>query len=153
MPNLIVRDPFSDMRALMRRAFDDTFPGRWFPESDAWVRAPGRGRALSLDVYETDDGLTVEAPLPGFSKDDIDVTLEQGKLTIRAQKHDESEENKSENGRTYVLRERRHGVASRSLLIGEAYDPDSVSASLNDGLLTLQIKKAATVEPKRILIS
>ena len=148
--NLTVRDPFHEMRHFMRQAFDDGLPS-WFDDFPPTRETPAH--TLPLDVFESEGGLTVEAPLPGFDKDDVDVTLEKGKLTIRAETSGEHEEQGESDGRTYFLRERRHGVSSRSILIGESYDPDSVEGSLKDGVLSISVSKAPEAQPKRVAIS
>lgn len=151
MPSHItVRDPFHEMRHFMRRAFDDGLP-HWFDDFPA-VR-PTPANTLPLDVFESEGGLTVEAPLPGFDKADVEVTLEKGKLTIRAEASEEQTEEGDEEGRTYFLRERAHGVSSRSILIGESYDADSVEGSLKDGVLTIGVSEAPQAQPKRVPIS
>ncbi len=156
MANLAMHDPFQDMRSFMRRAFDDRRPS-WFDDYGAAARGESGARVraltLPLDVFESEDGLTVQAPVPGFSKDEVEVTLQKGQLTIRADKKGEHEEKHEEDGRTYFLRERSHGASSRSLLIGESYDPNSVEGALKDGVLTLSVKKAPEAQPKRVAIS
>ena len=145
-----VRDPFQDMRQLMRRAFDDV-PG-WFDDLPAASASAERGHTLPLDVFESADGLTVEASLPGIGPDDVQVTLEKGKLSIRAGKPAPAEETADE-GRTYFLRERHQGPHARSILIGDGYDPDSVQGGLKDGVLTISVQKAAQAQPRHVAIS
>jgi HSP20 family protein len=149
---VMIRDPFHGGRGLMRRTFDEGFPS-WFEDVAGSNGRGARSPSLPLDVFETEDGLRVEAPLPGFSKDEVEVTLEQGKLTLRAEKSDAHEESTDEDGRTYFLRERSHGTVSRSILIGDSYDPDSVEGSLKDGVLTLSVQKAAAAQPRRVAIT
>ncbi len=147
-----VRDPFQDVRQLMRRAFDD-MPG-WFDDLPAVGAPTERGHTLPLDVFESADGLTVEASLPGIAADDVEVTLEKGKLSIRAGKPAPEEgEETADDGRTYFLRERHHGVNARSILIGDGYDPDSVQGSLKEGVLTISVQKAARAQPRQVVIS
>ncbi|PZC47696.1 MAG: HSP20 family protein [Chloroflexi bacterium] len=153
MPNTItVRDPFHDMRHLMRRAFEENVPS-WFDDLPAVSTRAARSQTLPLDVFESEEGLTVEAPLPGFAKDEVEVTLEKGKLSIRAEKSTEHEAEAGAEGRTYFLRERSHGLNSRSILIGDSYAPDSVAGSLKDGVLTISVKKAPEAQPHRVAIS
>jgi HSP20 family protein len=145
-----VRDPFQDMRQLMRRAFDDV--PAWFDDL-ATVAAPAaRGQTLPLDVFESADGLAVEASLPGVAPDDVEVTLEKGKLSIRAEKA-APEGDAADEGRTFFLRERHHGPHARSILIGDGYDPDSVAGSLKDGVLTIRVRKAAQAQPRQVAIT
>lgn len=156
--SLTIRDPFREMRSLMRHAFDDDGLG-WFDDlpaggGPARNGRPLRSKTIPLDVFESTGGLTVSAPLPGFARDDIEVTLEKGKLSIRADKSAEkSDEEKQDEDRTYFLRERSHGVSSRSILIGDSYDPDSIEGSLKDGVLTIAVRKVPAAQPKRVAIN
>ena len=147
-----VQGPFAEMGSAMQRAFGDSFPRARFVDWNEELRGGVvvRGARIPLDVYESTDTLTVEAPLPGFRRDDIDVMLERGKLTIRPQSAEEAAES---DGRNYFMRERHHGALSRSILIGESYDPDSLAAVLSDGLLTITMKKSLAAQPRHIQVS
>jgi HSP20 family protein len=168
MTSVTVRDPFAEMRSIMRRSFDEPFFARQRRGHFAPItrHEPEGSSGLALNVYETDEGLSVEAPIPGFSKDDVDVVLEKGKLTIRAEKAETSEpdgtgasedgETKApsdEAGRTYFVRERPWGNVSRSLLVGDSWDADSIAGVLKDGVLVLTIKKAKSAQPRHVEIS
>ena len=89
-----------------------------------------------------------------------------GKLTIRAEKVSESEDNETEAAkgggadaskdeveRTYFVHERHWGSVSRSLLVGDSWDADSISGTLKDGVLVLTIKKAKAAQPRHVEIS
>ena len=128
MSQIRVRDPFADARGRSRRALAAPALWGWFDEFEEHF-APGRRGSLPLDVYETDDALSVEAQLPGVRKEEIQVTLERGHLTIRAEPADEREQAGEREGRSYLLHERRQDAVSRSLVIGERYDPEAVGAS------------------------
>lgn len=168
MTSVTVRDPFADMRSIMRRAFDEPFFARQWRGDFMPVakRELGGPSSLALNVFETEEGLTVEAPIPGFSKDDVEVVLEKGKLTIRAEKVAESEDDETETAkgggaeaskdeaeRTYFVRERHWGSVSRSLLVGDSWDADSISGALKDGVLVLTIKKSKAAQPRHVEIS
>lgn len=101
---------------------------------------------LALDVMETEEAYTVLASIPGINPDNIDITLEDDVLTIKAETMEEEE---SENVR-YHLRERRMGSFSRSLRFPVAVNGDAVEAKYEHGVLTLTIPKAEEVKPKRI---
>lgn len=148
--NVAVRDPFQDMRQFMRRAFDDA--PSWFDELATAAAPAVRGGTLPLDVFESGDGLTVEAALPGVAADDVEVTLEKGKLSIRAEQSAPADA-AADEGRTYFLRERHQGAHARSILIGDGYDPDSVAGSLKDGVLTIRVQKAAQAQPRHVAIT
>jgi HSP20 family protein len=176
MSNITVRDPFHDMRSVVRHAFDEPFFRRaWSGDlSPALRRRNGHSsHALALDVYEDDGVLHVEAPLPGFTKDDVKVTLEKGKLTIRAEHETKTESNSTDtdidididtdvdvgtdgsspNGRRYFMRERRSGAVARSLLIGDTWDADTVHGALEDGVLKLTVAKSLEAQPRTVEIA
>jgi len=103
---------------------------------------------LALDVVENEDGYTVKASIPGINSDDIDITLENDVLTIKAEtQSDETTENTK-----YHLRERRFGSFSRSLRFPVSVNGDAVEAKYENGVLTLGIPKAEEVKPKRISV-
>jgi HSP20 family protein len=120
---------------------------------DAFV-APRQGGATgwsgpTLDVYEEADNLVVEAQLPGFKPDDIDVHVERGVLTISGRTTAESEP----QGRHYLLRERHVGQFSRSLQLPASYTADPSQASYEHGILRLVFPKSEQAKPRRIQLS
>ena len=163
MTQITVFDPFREVRSMMRRINDDPF---FFPERGKDRGLGWRSRnsevAPPIDAYKTDGALKVETPLPGFSPDEIGVSLEKGVLTIRAEHTSEhtgettslaaDQGTGAGAARAYVVRERYGGGASRSILIGEEYDADSVEATLKDGVLTLTIQMLPEVQPKQITV-
>ena len=147
MSYVSVVDPFSDVGSLVRRMWGD-FPAPWFEDRG---RRAENGRAFAripLNAYETDESLVVEAAAPGFTREEIQVTVEEGALHVRA-------EHETENGgapadRRYLLRQRHQDRALASFRVGSSYDPESVDGLLKNGVLTLTIKKHAEAQPKRI---
>ncbi len=103
---------------------------------------------LALDVMESEEAYTVQASIPGIDPNDIDVTLEDDVLTIKA----ETGVSEAEETTRYHLRERRFGSFSRSLRFPVAVNGDAVEASYEHGVLTLNIPKAEEVKPKRIAV-
>ncbi len=103
---------------------------------------------LALDVKENEDGYTVKASVPGVSPDDVEITLEDDVLTIKGSVQ-EDETIEEEN---YHLRERRFGSFSRSIRFPVAINAESVEATYENGILTLNVPKAEEVKPKRITI-
>src|SRR5918994_777759 len=102
----------------------------------------------ALNAYEEGDHLVVEAQLPGWGPEDIDVTLEQGVLTIRGDAPAEQER----RGRTYLIREHRAGRFARSVRLPETVDEDAVRADYEHGVLRLTLPKAARAKARRIEI-
>ena len=95
---------------------------------------------MKTDVRENDEGFTVEIDLPGFSKDDIKLALEDGYLTVSASKEEKKEEKDEKHGR-YLRRERYVGACSRSFYVGETLTEEDIKAGFEKGVLTIAIPK------------
>ena len=95
---------------------------------------------MKTDVRELDGGYEIDIDLPGFKKDEVDIQLQDGCLTISAAKGlDKDEQDKK--GR-YIRQERYAGSVSRSFYVGEDVKPADVKASFEDGILRLSVPKA-----------
>jgi len=145
----IVRRPsplgeFISLRQAMDRLFDDDVfrPLRWIPGA---VDGP----ALPLDVSTNTDALTVEASLPGIAPDDVEITVENGTLTIFGRT---AQERRAEEG-SYLVQEIRRGSFSRSITLPNGLEPDKATATFEHGVLKLRIPKAEEVKPRQIRIS
>ena len=103
---------------------------------------------IPLDVVEQDDELLVRASIPGVKVDDIDVSIENRVLTIKAETKTEAEH--KEGG--YLVRERRSGSFLRSLRLPESVDADKAKTSYNDGVLTVNLPKAESKKAKHLKI-
>ncbi len=115
----------------------------------------GRGEATGLapygvDVREDADHIYVEAELPGFTKDDVDITLENSTLTIQAER--KSEQKNPRNGE-YLLNERRYTRFARSFTLPPTVDDQSVQANLKDGVLTITLTKREETKPRKVKVS
>lgn len=138
--------PFGEMMTLrqaMDRLFEDDFrPFRFF--SGGYD-----GPTLPLDVTTDADALTIEAALPGVKPEDVDITVENGTVTITGRT---AEERKAEEG-SYLLQEIRRGQFSRSVTLPTGLEPDKAEATFEHGVLRLRIPKAEQVKPRQIRIS
>ena len=108
---------------------------------------------MKTDVKETDSGYEVDIDLPGFKKDEINVQLDNGYLSISAAKGLDKEE-KNKEGK-YIRKERYAGAMSRSFYVGDALTQEDIKAKYESGILRLSIpkKEAKQVEAtKRIAI-
>lgn len=94
---------------------------------------------MKTDVRETDDTYELIVDLPGFKKEEVQLQLEDGYLTIRAEKGLDKDE-KDKKGH-YIRRERYVGRCSRSFYVGEAVKPEDVHAKFEDGLLRIDMPK------------
>ena len=127
--------------------FDDFFPSvRTVSESNNGHMIP------RVDIEENEKSYLITADLPGIKKEDLNVELNNGMLTIRAQ-HDESSEEKREG--IVIRRERKTGSYSRSFNVGKGITEEDIKGDFVDGVLKLTVPKASQVEPqtKRIQIN
>lgn len=107
--------------------------------------------APRLDLRETKDAYQVQVDLPGVDKKDVEVSLEEGVLSVRGARQAASEE-KAEDG-TWHRQERSYGSFQRSLHLGDGVDADSVKAELKDGVLRISVPKKEAVKARTIRIS
>ena len=94
---------------------------------------------LRTDVRETEDAIEADIDLPGFKKDEIQVHLENGYLTVSAEKHADKQAGKGK----YLRQERYSGTVSRTFYVGDALKPDDVKAKYEDGFLVVSLSKKA----------
>jgi HSP20 family protein len=137
--------PFGELMTLrqaMDRLFDDTMyrPFSGIAGTD-YARLP-------LDVRTTADALLVEASLPGIKPDDVEITVENGTLTIKAE---ESGERASDEG-GWLVREISRGSMMRTVTLPSGLEADKAEATFEHGVLKLRIPKAEQVKPKQIRI-
>ena len=104
---------------------------------------------MKTDIKEKDNGYEFEIDLPGFAKDEVKVSLENGYMTIEAAKGLDKDETDKKTGK-YIRQERYAGSCSRTFYVGEAVEPEDVSAKFENGILQLHIlkKEAKKVEKK-----
>ena len=100
---------------------------------------------MKTDIRETDNSYELDVDLPGFKKDEINVDLRDGYLTISATKGLD----KDEKDGKYLRQERYAGSCSRSFYVGNMMRPDEVSAKYEDGILRLTLPKQASGEEKK----
>ena len=122
--------------------FDDFFDDAFLDLPGWGGRGPlygGRGKQLMrTDVRETEQAYELDVDLPGFRKDELQVELKNGYLTIRASKRSDQDET-DKTGR-YIRRERCAGACSRSFYVGDVEQKD-VSARYEDGILKISVPK------------
>lgn len=140
MSTIIRWNPIREMAAMqsaMDRLFEDTWRG---------YRNVDTSLALPLDVHETETAYHVVAALPGVPSDTINVSLHDDVLTISGELPQPSY---PENARALLL-ERTYGKFSRSIRLPEQVAADQIEASLDNGLLTLNLPKTPEAQPKQI---
>jgi HSP20 family protein len=100
----------------------------------------------AVDVSETAEGLILRYDMPGVAKDNVDITLDKGTLSVTGKAQPE------ESG-TAVYRETRVGDYRREFTLPEDVDPDRIVAEMNEGVLTVRIAKAEKAKPRKITIA
>ena len=135
--------PFSGFRHMdeaVSRFWRSRAPGVATYKMESW--------AIPLDVVQDDDSVVVTASLPGLEADGIDVTVEDGLLTIQGETSDETENTDG----SYVIRERRSGKFHRSLRLPDTVDVEQVEPRYVDGVLTIKLPKIEAKKAKRLQI-
>ena len=100
--------------------------------------------SMKCDVYEKDGAYNIEVDVPGFKKEDINIDVDNGYLTVKASKHfDETEKTKN-----YICRERRYGKFERSFYLGDL-KTDDVEASFENGTLKIRVQKIEESKDKK----
>lgn len=141
-------NPWSDLFSLhdqMDQLFNEAFGG------SALARRNGGEAALTLpiDIRQTDEAYVLEASVPGFKPEDVEVTLDQNVLTIQGTQRQESEEEKG----GWVRRERRTGSFRRQVVLPAEVRAEEISASFEHGVLTVTVPRAQKAQPRRIPVA
>jgi HSP20 family protein len=114
------------------------------------ARSNGRETAsLPVDIRQTDSEFVIEASVPGFRPEDVEVRFEDGVLTIKGNRTDETEAKKG----TYVRRERRQTSVYRQLGLPAEVRSDEISAAFDNGVLRVTIPRAQKAQPMRIPVT
>ena len=132
-------DPFRELRRtedVLARHFRDF--GSRNGSVGAWP--------VPLDVAHEGDSVVVKASIPGIKPDDVEITIEDGRMTIKGETADEKEEREG----AYVLRERRAGKFYRALRLPETVDADKAESSYENGVLTVTLPKLESRKAKKI---
>ena len=131
----------------MPSIFGEDLMDRWFNDMDrefGRMEKPLYGHnaknLMKTDVRERDDGYEVDIELPGFHKDEVQLSLENGYLNIVAEKGLDKDEKDKKTGKL-IRQERYAGNLSRSFYVGEDITEDDIKAKLEHGVLSLQIPK------------
>jgi HSP20 family protein len=175
LPTRVNRGTTADPYDAVQREFDSML-GRFLGGGQGGDGGQ-RLAPYAVDVREDADHFYVEAELPGFRKEDVDVTLENNTLTITAERAEERTDGRGGNGNggqqaaqaarpqggqgqqqagpqgNWLLRERRYNRFQRSFTLPDSVDEQTVNAKLNDGVLTITLNKREEVKPRKISVS
>jgi HSP20 family protein len=136
-------DPFSDMLTLrdaMNRLLEESFV---VPSGTLMWPA----NVVPVDMYETSDALVVKAYVPGFTSDQLNISIEQDVLAIHGEAKAEAG-----NGMRRIWQERGPGTFTRRLALPVPVDADKIQAELENGVLTLTLPKAQSSRQRKIQI-
>lgn len=137
MSNLVKWDPFAELSALQKQFFGDD-----------WI-SPNKGVNIpTTDVFTKDDKLVVEAHLPNFEQQDVNIEIDNGALLISAERHEKQED----KDKQYIVRESSSSFYRRIALPKRA-DADKIEANLDDGVLRVSVPLTPLPEPKKIAVS
>ena len=144
---LVRWEPLREMATLqneMNRLF-----GTFFDTPTTTADGNGFRRWIpAMDLVETDDHFVLRADLPGLTKDDVSIELEDRVLTVSGERKAEHEDRHE----GYYRVERAFGSFSRSLTLPEGVEPDSVEASFDNGVLEVRIPKPEERKPRKVEI-
>lgn len=127
---------------LIRSSF--VTPTRWLESFDFNFDAP------AVDVIETPEAYTVKAALPGWKPEDVDITFENGQLTLKGEWKQEEEQHDEKT--KWHRKEIRYGSFQRTFALPTEVEADKAKAEFENGVLTLTLPKSEVVKPKQIKI-
>lgn len=136
------------MRRDMDRIWDDLFPRR---AESPWRRPAGKEDGIAapaIDIIDRAAEIVVRAEMPGVRKEDIDISLQDGTLTIKG----EIKEETSQNEGNYTYSERNYSSFARSLNIPFKIRQDAIKATLKEGVLSIELPKALEEQPRKITV-
>ena len=139
----------------MERMMEEFMPRGWMrPFRGGWPRfgemAPFEGRWPRVDVQDRESEVVVRAELPGVKKDDLDVSVSDNAVTLKATTRSESEEGEKEG--EYYRREISAGAFARTVPLPGEVDADNAQAKFEDGILELTLPKREAAKRKRIKV-
>ncbi len=136
-----------DRLANLRDEFNSLFDAPTWPSHGRQQLFSGWTPAL--DLYQSNDDVVAVVELPGMNKENIEISLHDGMLTISGERKDESADEGKNDSRT----ERLVGKFRRSITLPTRVDASKVNASYKDGVLTVTLPKAEEVKPKQIQVN
>jgi HSP20 family protein len=136
-------DRWADLRDEVNSLFDLPVMGNFARQAQLFS-----GWAPALDLYQNNDNVVAVVELPGMRKEDIDISLHDGMLTIAGER-----QSSSSNGDKAERTERFSGKFRRSITLPTPVDANKVNASYKDGILTVTLPKAEEAKPKKVEVT
>lgn len=149
MAGLTRWNPWQELFSLhdqMDQLFNEAFGGLAGPRSGGGGE---KAMTLPIDIRQTGEAFVLEASVPGFKPEDVEVTVDQNVLTIQGTQTQEAEEQKG----GWVRRERRTGSFHRQVVLPAEVRADEITASFENGVLTVTVPRAQKAQPKRIRVA
>ena len=137
-------DPFRDLRNM-----EETMNRLWRGIGTTATREAAEDWNIAIDVVQKPEEIVVNASLPGVKPEDIDVTIEDNVLTLKAERQAEHRE---ENSR-YLVQERSYGSYYRALRLPDTVDVNKVKSSYEHGVLAISLPKAEEKKPRQIKVN
>jgi HSP20 family protein len=144
--------PFQDLRSAQEEQAETQMDGLFAHAlglHGQWQGASTRAWAPALDISEGKDAYGVTVELPGVKLDDLEITLEDGLLTIQGERHFANDSSEEQFHRV----ERSSGAFRRAITLPAHVMADEVEASMEDGVLRILVPKAEEAKPKRIQVT
>ncbi len=135
-------NPFREMDT-MRQAMD-----RWFDDRVPGMQTSGATMNLAVDLHETENGYELTASIPGVKAEDVDITVNRDTITIRGK----TERNEERQQGNYIYRERHSGSYQRTVRLPEAINSDEVEATLEHGILRLNLPRLQQTPNRRVQV-
>jgi HSP20 family protein len=146
LPSLYKEEGLFPMLKL-RSGIDQLFEN-FFTDEKALAPFPMNGKLPALEVKETEEAITVDAELPGLKQEEIEVTVEEGVLTISAERKKEKDEKAKDVHRT----ERYYGLMERKLALPVTVEESKIDAMYKDGVLHVTLPKKPSAKPKAVAV-
>jgi HSP20 family protein len=145
-----LRTPFEDVAALQSRlnSMFNEFVRPAIPNDEQGEGGGAAGFVPAVDVYEDEQKVVLKLEVPGVKLEDLDIRLENQRLTVKGERRFEAEE-KAEN---FHRIERRFGSFVRSFTLPQTVDTEAVTAAYDAGVLTISLAKKAEAKPKQVKI-
>jgi HSP20 family protein len=147
MANLTRWNPWNELFSLhdqMDQLFNEAFSGLATP-----ARNGESTLTLPVDIRQTEQSYVVEASVPGFAPEDVEVTVEDNVLTIRGSRKQETEEKRD----GWIRRERRSGSVFRQVVMPAEVRAEEITASFQNGVLTVTLPRAQRAQARRIEVT
>ena len=142
---------FIDMRDEFLKPFDQVFDQMLTQQFPNFAEQTGidflKGAYPKCNILDMDDSVSVVAEIPGLTKDDVNIKVENGVMTISGK---QAHVDNTEREVKYIRRELKHSSFKRSFELGDTLDPTKISALFENGILTITILKREEAKPHSI---